>query len=152
MILSIFIITSPVSYTHLDVYKRQVYETPGGTILYKAHELLEMITLDRDTSHYKKLVAEKYGELVYNGQWFSPPVSYTHLDSADAMLVMKCDAGLLSLSNDESKRADLNGDGKIDSCDAVYIVRIAAGLRVPAVSYTHLDVYKRQPVCRRCDG
>ena len=51
---------------------RGVYETPGGTIIYKAHELLEMITLDRDTSHYKKLVAEKYGELVYNGMWFSP--------------------------------------------------------------------------------
>ena len=51
---------------------RGVYGTPGGTILYKAHELLEMITLDRDTSHYKKLVAEKYGELVYNGKWFSP--------------------------------------------------------------------------------
>ena len=53
------------------------------------------------------------------------------VDSADAMLVMKCDAGLLSLSNDEIKRADLNGDGKIDSCDAVYILRIAAGLKVP---------------------
>lgn len=51
---------------------RGVYETPGGTILYKAHQLLEMITLDRDTQHYKKLVAEKYGELVYNGMWFSP--------------------------------------------------------------------------------
>ena len=51
---------------------RGVYETPGGTILYKAHELLEMITLDRDTSHYKKLIAQKYGELVYNGMWFSP--------------------------------------------------------------------------------
>ena len=51
---------------------RGVYETPGGTIIYKAHQLLEMITLDRDTSHYKKLVAEKYGELVYNGMWFSP--------------------------------------------------------------------------------
>ena len=41
---------------------RGVYETPGGTILYKAHQMLEMITLDRDTAHYKKLVAEKYGE------------------------------------------------------------------------------------------
>ena len=51
---------------------RGVYETPGGTILYKAHQMLEMITLDRDTAHYKKLVAEKYGELVYNGLWFSP--------------------------------------------------------------------------------
>ena len=51
---------------------RGVYETPGGTILYKAHELLEMITLDRETSHYKKLVAQKFGELVYFGQWFTP--------------------------------------------------------------------------------
>lgn len=52
------------------------------------------------------------------------------------MLVMKCDAGLLSLSNDEIKRADLNGDGKIDSCDAVYILRIAAGLKVPDAETT----------------
>ncbi|MBE6740720.1 MAG: argininosuccinate synthase [Ruminococcaceae bacterium] len=51
---------------------RGVYETPAGTILYKAHELLEMITLDKETAHYKKLVAQKYGELVYNGLWFSP--------------------------------------------------------------------------------
>lgn len=52
------------------------------------------------------------------------------------MFVMKCDAGLLSLSNDEIKRADLNGDGKIDSCDAVYILRIAAGLKVPDAETT----------------
>ena len=58
------------------------------------------------------------------------------VDSADAMLVMKCDAGLLSLSNGEIKRADLNGDGKIDSCDAVYILRIAAGLKVPDAETT----------------
>ncbi len=51
---------------------RGVYETPAGTILYKAHELLEMLTLDKETQHYKKLVAQKYGELVYNGLWFSP--------------------------------------------------------------------------------
>ena len=51
---------------------RGVYETPGGTILYKAHELLEMITLDKETVHYKTLVAQKYGELVYNGLWFTP--------------------------------------------------------------------------------
>ena len=51
---------------------RGVYETPGGTILYKAHELLEMITLDRETAHYKALVAQKFGELVYNGLWFTP--------------------------------------------------------------------------------
>ncbi len=51
---------------------RGVYETPAGTILYKAHELLEMLTLEKETQHYKKLVAQKYGELVYNGLWFSP--------------------------------------------------------------------------------
>jgi argininosuccinate synthase len=51
---------------------RGVYETPGGAILYKAHEVLETITLDRDTQHYKELVAQKFGELVYFGQWFTP--------------------------------------------------------------------------------
>lgn len=51
---------------------RGVYETPGGTILYKAHELLESLTLDKDTQHVKKLLSFKFAELVYNGQWFTP--------------------------------------------------------------------------------
>ncbi|MCR4616051.1 MAG: argininosuccinate synthase [Clostridiales bacterium] len=51
---------------------RGVYENPGGAILYRAHEVLETITLDRDTQHYKSLVAQKYAELVYFGQWFTP--------------------------------------------------------------------------------
>ncbi len=51
---------------------RGLYETPGGTILYKAHEMLETITLDRDTMHYKELVSKKFAELVYFGQWFTP--------------------------------------------------------------------------------
>ena len=51
---------------------RGVYETPGGTILYKAHKVLETLTLDRDTQHYKELVATKFAELVYFGQWFTP--------------------------------------------------------------------------------
>ena len=51
---------------------RGVYETPGGAILYKAHEVLETITLDRDTMHYKALVAQKFAELVYFGQWYTP--------------------------------------------------------------------------------
>ncbi len=51
---------------------RGVYETPGGTILYKAHEILETITLDKMTLHEKKKLAITYGELVYNGQWFTP--------------------------------------------------------------------------------
>ena len=55
---------------------RGVYETPGGAILYKAHEVLETITLDRDTSHYKKLVAQQFGELVYFGKWFTPSLGF----------------------------------------------------------------------------
>jgi len=50
---------------------RGVYETPGGTILYRAHEVLETITLDKETQHYKYLVAQKYADIVYNGTWFT---------------------------------------------------------------------------------
>ncbi|NMB90102.1 MAG: argininosuccinate synthase, partial [Chloroflexi bacterium] len=51
---------------------RGVYETPGGTILSVAHKELESITLDRETMHYKDVVAQRYAELVYNGLWFTP--------------------------------------------------------------------------------
>ncbi len=51
---------------------RGVYETPGGTILYHAHEVLETICLDKETQHYKAGLAQKYADLVYNGQWFTP--------------------------------------------------------------------------------
>ncbi len=51
---------------------RGVYETPGGAILYRAHEVLETLCLDRDTQHYKALVANRFAELVYFGQWFTP--------------------------------------------------------------------------------
>ena len=51
---------------------RGVYETPGGTILYKAHKDLEELCLDKETAHYKEIIALKFADLVYNGQWFSP--------------------------------------------------------------------------------
>ena len=51
---------------------RGVYETPGGSILYHAHEVLETICLDKETQHYKEQVALKYADLVYNGQWYTP--------------------------------------------------------------------------------
>ncbi len=50
---------------------RGVYETPGGTILYQAHEVLEMITLDKDTKHMKQKLAVDFADLVYNGKWFT---------------------------------------------------------------------------------
>lgn len=49
-----------------------VYETPGGTILLAALRDLEQLTLDRDLLHYKDVAAQRYAELVYNGQWFTP--------------------------------------------------------------------------------
>jgi len=51
---------------------RGVYETPGGTLLLTAHRELESLTLDRTTLQYKDILAGKYAELVYNGQWFTP--------------------------------------------------------------------------------
>lgn len=51
---------------------RGVYETPGGAILYRAHEVLETLTLDRDTMHFKQKVANEYADLVYFGKWFTP--------------------------------------------------------------------------------
>ena len=51
---------------------RGVYETPGGSILYAAHRELECICIDRDTLHYKDIVAQRFAELVYFGQWFTP--------------------------------------------------------------------------------
>ena len=56
----------------VGIKSRGCYETPGGTILYRAHRALESITLDRDTAHYKQQVALKYAEMVYYGQWFHP--------------------------------------------------------------------------------
>jgi argininosuccinate synthase len=50
---------------------RGIYETPGGTILYEAHNILESATLDKDTIHYKQVIAHKYSDLIYSGMWFS---------------------------------------------------------------------------------
>lgn len=51
---------------------RGVYETPGGAILYHAHEVLETLCLDKATQHYKQKIALEYADLVYNGQWYTP--------------------------------------------------------------------------------
>ncbi len=65
---------------HLDIVEnrlvgiksRGVYETPGVTILYNAHRQLENLVLDRDTAHFKEIISQRYAELVYYGQWFTP--------------------------------------------------------------------------------
>ncbi len=51
---------------------RGCYETPGGTLIYAAHQELEALTLDKNTLHYKQRLALDYAEMVYNGLWFTP--------------------------------------------------------------------------------
>ena len=51
---------------------RGVYETPGGTILYHAHDVLETITLDKETARMKQYIGIKFADIVYNGQWYTP--------------------------------------------------------------------------------
>ncbi len=51
---------------------RGIYETPGGTIMFEAHKILEKLTLDRMTLNFKKAVSEKYAQMVYDGLWFTP--------------------------------------------------------------------------------
>lgn len=60
---------------------RGVYETPGGTILYAAHKALERLTVDKQTFHYKQTISQRYGELVYDGLWFT-----TLRESLDAFI------------------------------------------------------------------
>lgn len=65
-------ITDIVENRLVGMKSRGVYETPGGTILYHAHEVLESITLDKETSRVKQHLAIKFADIVYNGQWFTP--------------------------------------------------------------------------------
>jgi argininosuccinate synthase len=57
---------------YIGMKSRGCYETPGGTIMLKAHRAIESITLDKESAHLKDSIMSKYAELVYNGYWWSP--------------------------------------------------------------------------------
>ena len=57
---------------YVGIKSRGCYETPGGTIYYKAHKAMESITLDRELFHLKEDLTNRYSRLIYNGYWFSP--------------------------------------------------------------------------------
>ena len=61
-----------VENSYVGMKSRGCYETPGGTIMLKAHRALESITLDREVSHFKDSLIAKYADLIYNGYWWSP--------------------------------------------------------------------------------
>ena len=65
-------ITDIVENRLVGMKARGVYETPGGTILYAAHSKLEELCLDKDTQHYKSMLAIRFAELVYDGKWYTP--------------------------------------------------------------------------------
>jgi argininosuccinate synthase len=65
-------VTDLVENRLVGMKSRGVYETPGGSILYFAHDQLETLCLDKETLHYKQGVALRFADLVYNGQWFTP--------------------------------------------------------------------------------
>jgi argininosuccinate synthase len=57
---------------YVGMKSRGCYETPGGTIMLKAHRAIESITLDREVAHLKDELMPRYAELIYNGYWWSP--------------------------------------------------------------------------------
>ena len=57
---------------YVGIKSRGCYETPGGTIYYKAHKAMESITMDREVLHLKEDLSNRYARLIYNGYWFSP--------------------------------------------------------------------------------
>jgi len=56
----------------VGIKSREIYEAPAGTILLTAHRELEALVLDRETSHFKEMISQKYAELIYYGLWYSP--------------------------------------------------------------------------------
>ncbi len=108
---------------------RGVYETPGGTILYKAHQALESICLDKATLHEKLTLALKYAELVYNGQWYS-----TLREALDAFVAVT--------------QRHVSGEVRLDLYKGNIIV---TGRRSPYslyredyASFGHMDVYDQK--------
>ncbi len=99
---------------------RGVYETPGGTILYHAHDVLETICLDKETQHYKQQIALKFADLVYNGQWFTPLREALSAYFEDAGKILDCDEVkiLISLNHGEFSAAAW-GRSLDDDCGSV---------------------------------
>src|SRR3990167_6384709 len=56
----------------VGIKSREIYEAPAGWVLYAAHKALESLSLDRETLHFKELIAQKYAELTYYGLWYTP--------------------------------------------------------------------------------
>ena len=103
---------------------RGVYETPGGAILYKAINVLETITLDKESSHFKAQLAQKYADIVYNGQWFTP--LREALDAfADSLEKNMINAGVTSpFTLYDEQTASFGVDKDYDQSDATGFINL----------------------------
>ena len=112
---------------------RGVYETPGGTLLYAAHRELESIVLDRETMHFKEIIASKYGQMVYYGQWFTPlrRALDAFVDESQQQVTgsvrLKLFKGNLSIAGRKSPYSLYREDLATFGADAVYNQKDAEG-------------------------
>ena len=113
---------------------RGCYETPGGTIMLKAHRAIESITIDRGAVHLKDELMPKYAELIYNGFWFSPEriMLQALIDKSqecvNGTVRLELYKGSVSIIGRESKTDSLfNVDFSTFEEDAVYNQKDAEG-------------------------
>ncbi len=123
----------------VGIKSRGVYETPGGTILLKAHRDLEGLTLDREVSHLKDMLMPKISELIYNGFWFSPEMEFLnaaieksqeHVNGTVKMTLYKGNAIITGRSSADSlysqKQSSMDEEGGFNQQDSKGFIKINA--------------------------
>jgi argininosuccinate synthase len=118
---------------------RGVYETPGGTILWKAHHDLEALVLDREVFHLKEMWMPKIAQLIYNGFWFSPEMDFLMAaieksqENVEGKVYVKLYKGNVIIARRESVKSLYNEDvasmdklGDYDQIDAKGFIRLNA--------------------------
>jgi argininosuccinate synthase len=118
---------------YVGMKSRGVYETPGGTILHKAHRALESITLDREVMHLKDSLVTKYAELVYYGYWYAPEreilqrtIDETQIDVTGTVR-LKLYKGNCTVVGRKSPKSLYRPDYATFEEDAVYDQKLADG-------------------------
>lgn len=132
---------------YVGMKSRGCYETPGGTIMMKAHRAIESITLDREVAHLKDSLMPKYAEIIYNGYWWSPEremmqkmvdASQAHVNGKVRVKLYKGAATVVGRESDESlfdeKIATFDDDGgSYNQADAEGFIKLnALRLRIAA--------------------
>lgn len=125
---------------YVGIKSRGCYETPGGTILLKAHRAIESLTLDREAAHLKDELMPRYAKLIYNGYWFSPDremlqaaidASQTKVNGTVRLALYKGNVEVLGRKSDDSlfdaKLSTFEDDGgAYDQKDAHGFIRLNA--------------------------